>query len=118
MTWHDAHLLPQALQGMVEGDVNAEAPFAAERAHVTLNSIGDAVISTDVSGKITYLNPAAERITGWSREAAAGHPVEDVYRIIDGTTRDAVQSPDGVCDPGRQDHSPPAELCTDPARRR
>lgn len=93
MTWHDAHLLPQALQGMVEGDVNAEAPFAAERAHLTLNSIGDAVMSTDVTGKITYLNPAAERITGWSREAAAGHPVEDVYRIIDGTTRDAVQSP-------------------------
>jgi diguanylate cyclase (GGDEF)-like protein/PAS domain S-box-containing protein len=93
MTWHEAHLLPQALQGMFEGDVNAEAPFAAERAHLTLNSIADAVMSTDVTGKITYLNPAAERITGWSREAAAGHPVEDVYRIIDGTTRDAVQSP-------------------------
>jgi diguanylate cyclase (GGDEF)-like protein/PAS domain S-box-containing protein len=93
MTWHDAHLLPQALQGMVEGDVNAEAPFAAERAQLTLNSIGDAVMSTDLTGKITYLNRAAERITGWSREAATGHPVEDVYRIIDGTTREAVQSP-------------------------
>jgi diguanylate cyclase (GGDEF)-like protein/PAS domain S-box-containing protein len=93
MTWHDAHLVPQAPQGMAEGDPNAAAPFAAERAQLTLNSIGDAVMSTDVTGKITYLNPAAERMTGWSREAAAGHPVEDVYRIIEGTTREAVQSP-------------------------
>jgi len=86
-------VLPKALQGMVERAVNDEAPFEAERARLTLNSIGDAVMSTDVTGKITYLNPAAERITGWSREAAAGHPLEDVYRIIDGTTREAVQSP-------------------------
>jgi len=86
-------VLPKALPGMVERAVNDEAPFEAERAGLTLNSIGDAVMSTDVTGKITYLNPAAERITGWSREAAAGHPLEDVYRIIDGTTREAVQSP-------------------------
>jgi len=86
-------VLPKALPGMVERAVNDEAPFEAERARLTLNSIGDAVMSTDVTGKITYLNPAAERITGWSREAAAGHPLEDVYRIIDGTTREAVQSP-------------------------
>ena len=65
---------------MVERAVNDEAQFEAERARLTLNSIGDAVMSTDVTGKITYLNPAAERITGWSREAAAGHPLEDVYR--------------------------------------
>src|SRR5258708_5569824 len=91
-TGHDGHEVP-ALKRMVERAVNAAAPFTAERAQVTLHSIGDAVMSTDVTGKITYLNPAAESMTGWSREAAAGHPVEEVFRIIDGTTRKAVQSP-------------------------
>ena len=91
-TWHDG-LVPKAPLGMAQGAVSAEAPFAAERAQLTVNSIGDAVMSTDVTGKITYLNPAAERITGWSREVVAGHPVGDVYRVIDGTTREAVHSP-------------------------
>ena len=78
---------------MLERAVNDGAPFEGERGQVTLDSIGDAVMSTDVTGKITYLNPAAERMTGWSRELAAGHPLEDVYRIIDGTTREALHSP-------------------------
>jgi len=78
---------------MLERAVNEGAPFEGERGQVTLDSIGDAVMSTDVTGKITYLNPAAERMTGWSRELAAGRAVEDVYRIIEGTTREALHSP-------------------------
>ncbi len=49
-----------------------------DRAEATLNSIGDAVLSTDIDGKVTYLNIAAEDMTGWSREAAAGRPFDDV----------------------------------------
>ena len=49
---------------------------------VTLSSIGDAVITTDVQGKVTYLNPVAESMTGWSSAQAKGEPLERVFRII------------------------------------
>ena len=53
---------------MIERAAYSEALFEEqERAQITLNSIGDAVVSTDVSGRITYLNPSAEDLTGWSR---------------------------------------------------
>ena len=45
---------------------------AAGLAQVILDSIGDAVVSTDIAGNITYLNPVAERMTGWSRSEASG----------------------------------------------
>ena len=64
--------LPKALAGMVERAANADALFdERERAQVTLNSIGDGVISMDVWGDVTYLNVVAEAMTGWSREEAA-----------------------------------------------
>jgi diguanylate cyclase (GGDEF)-like protein/PAS domain S-box-containing protein len=90
----DAYLLPKAVSNMIERAVNSEALFdEKERAQVTLNSIGDAVVSTDVCGRVTYLNVVAERITGWSREEALGHLLEDVVRIVDGTTRETAQNP-------------------------
>lgn len=52
-----------------------------ERAQVTLDSIGDAVISTDTPGNVTFLNSVAEKITGWSRQEAAGRPMDQVYRL-------------------------------------
>ncbi len=58
-----------------------------ERLAVTLNSIGDAVIATDAGGRVTRLNPLAERLTGWSYEEAAGRPVEEVFRVINQETR-------------------------------
>jgi diguanylate cyclase (GGDEF)-like protein/PAS domain S-box-containing protein len=57
-----------------------------ERAQVTLNSIGDAVISTDNRGNVTYLNIVAEHMTGWTRKEAVGHPFDVVFQIIDGAT--------------------------------
>ena len=51
-----------------------------------LSCIGDAIISTDISGRITYLNPAAEKITGWSVQEALGLPMADVMKIIDVAT--------------------------------
>jgi diguanylate cyclase (GGDEF)-like protein/PAS domain S-box-containing protein len=64
-----------------------------ERAQVTLNSIGDAVLTTDLRGKVTYLNLVAEALTGWSREEALGRPLSEVFRIIDATTRQASANP-------------------------
>jgi diguanylate cyclase (GGDEF)-like protein/PAS domain S-box-containing protein len=64
-----------------------------ERAQVTLNSIGDAVVCTDISGNITFLNLVAEKMTGWSRQEAAGQPMADVCRILDGATRKNTPNP-------------------------
>jgi len=90
----DSYLLPKALRSMVERAANAEALFEEkERAQVTLNSIGDAVMSSDVWGRVTYLNVVAESMTGWSRQEAAGHPIEEVFRIIDATTRKTAANP-------------------------
>ena len=57
-----------------------------ERARVTLESIGDAVISTDSSGRVTYLNAVAEELTGWAREAAFGRAFNEVFRVLDSNT--------------------------------
>lgn len=58
-----------------------------ERAQVTLNSIGDGVLTTNLAGKISYLNRVAEDMTGWSLKDALGLPVEDVFTLIDAETR-------------------------------
>ena len=64
-----------------------------ERARVTLDSIGDGVISIDTAGNITYLNPVAESMTGWSRSEARGRPLPEVLRIIDGESREPAVNP-------------------------
>ena len=64
-----------------------------ERAQVTLNSIGDAVLTTDLLGNVTYMNLVAVAMTGWSREDALGRPIAEVFRIIDGTTRQTAANP-------------------------
>jgi diguanylate cyclase (GGDEF)-like protein/PAS domain S-box-containing protein len=90
----DGTSLRKALNNMIERWAHGRALFLeSERARVTLNSIGDAVISTDVVGNIGYLNAVAERMTGWSREEAAGRPLQEVLRIIDGDSREAALNP-------------------------
>jgi diguanylate cyclase (GGDEF)-like protein/PAS domain S-box-containing protein len=90
----DAYLLPKAVSSMIERAANTEALFEEkERAQVTLNSIGDAVMSTDIAGNVTYLNVVAEGLTGWSQLEAAGHPFEQVFRIIDSATREEARNP-------------------------
>ncbi|MGB4062325.1 MAG: EAL domain-containing protein [Azonexus sp.] len=64
-----------------------------ERAQVTLNSIGDAVLTTNLPGNVTYLNLVAEMMTGWSSENAIGRPLSEVFRIVDGTTREVAPNP-------------------------
>lgn len=90
----DPYLLPKTINSMIERAANAEALFEEQdRAQVTLNSIGDAVISTDVAGHVTFLNVIAEGLTGWSRTEAAGRQFEDVFHIVDATTRETMSSP-------------------------
>lgn len=59
----------------------------------TLSSIGDAVIATDEGGRVTFLNPVAERLTGWPLTGAAGRPLTDVFQIVNDYTRLAVENP-------------------------
>jgi len=90
----DGHSLARALSSMLERSAYAEALFLeSQRAQVTLNSIGDAVISTDVAGNVTYLNAVAESMTGWSRLEASGRPLQEVLHIIDGDSREPALNP-------------------------
>jgi diguanylate cyclase (GGDEF)-like protein/PAS domain S-box-containing protein len=73
---------------------NADALFEEkERAQVTLNSIGDAVISANFSGRVNYLNIVAETMTGWIQTDASGSAVDDIFRLVDATTREMIPCP-------------------------
>ncbi|RZI41616.1 EAL domain-containing protein [Herbaspirillum sp. HC18] len=81
-----------------------------ERAQVTLNSIGDGVITTDIGGRITYMNPAAETMSGWKNSEAAGRPIHDIFKIIDPASLRPVAYPlDTVLDGGAA-HLPPQSI--------
>lgn len=64
-----------------------------ELAQVTLRSIGDAVVTTDAQGRVTFMNRMAETLTGWDAAAAAGKPLADIYHIINFKTRQVVDDP-------------------------
>jgi diguanylate cyclase (GGDEF)-like protein/PAS domain S-box-containing protein len=73
---------------------NADALFEEkERAQVTLNSIGDAVISTNFSGRVSYLNIVAEKMTGWVQLDASGSAVDEIFRLVDTTTHETIPCP-------------------------
>jgi two-component system cell cycle sensor histidine kinase/response regulator CckA len=59
----------------------------------TLSSVGDAVIATDTAGRVTFLNPVAETLTGWPQREAVGRPLVEVFRIVSEETREPVESP-------------------------
>jgi diguanylate cyclase (GGDEF)-like protein/PAS domain S-box-containing protein len=89
-----AALIPRARSSIEEIARHAATLFGnRECARVTLDSIGDAVVSTNARGRVTYLNAAAERMTGWPLGEAEGHPVEHLFRIVDAVTRETIQSP-------------------------
>jgi diguanylate cyclase (GGDEF)-like protein/PAS domain S-box-containing protein len=68
-----------------------------ERAQVTLASIGDGVIRADSSGTIDYLNPVAERLTGWKADEAIGLTVPEVFQVVDEITRKPLTDPIARC---------------------
>jgi PAS domain S-box-containing protein len=60
---------------------------------VTLSSIGDGVITTDQRGRATFLNPMAEKLTGWGTDEARGRPLEEIFEIVNEHTREVVENP-------------------------
>ena len=90
----DSYAFEQALRNIGEREIARHELFIEqERARITLNSIGDAVLSTDVVGRVTYLNVVAEYMTGWSSQEAVGRPLTEVFHIIDGATRKPSTNP-------------------------
>jgi len=64
-----------------------------ERALITLHSIGDGVITTDADGRVDYMNPVAENVTGWTYGEAQGYPLTEVLPLINESTRHLMKSP-------------------------
>jgi len=64
-----------------------------ERLRVTLASIGDAMISTDENGRVKFMSAVAESLTGWKSAEAVGQPLENVFRVIDESTRQPLKDP-------------------------
>lgn len=81
-------VLTRALRYAVERRAVEEALFVEqERNAILLHSGNTAALMADISGKVTYLNAAAEQMTGWSLEAASGQQLEQIFKIIDRVTR-------------------------------
>jgi PAS domain S-box-containing protein len=80
---------------MISGLRRAQEDLREQRdlLKVTLGSIGDGVIATDTGGKITFMNPVAEKMTGWQRTEARGRQLEEVFSIINEHTREPVPAP-------------------------
>ncbi len=98
----DDHGQALALVG-VSWDVTAMQALSAQLARqhelmrVTLQSIGDAVITTDAAGRVSWLNPAAERMTGWASAQAQGRPMPEVFHTVHEQTREVVRDPVASC---------------------
>ena len=90
----DNSLVPQSLRNIIERMKVERGLYVAQaRAEITLDSIGDAVISVDMAGRVDYLNIAAEPVTGWLREEARGRPVAEVLELIDGISGRTITNP-------------------------
>ena len=87
----DGRGLLRAVRYAIERKHMEEALFEEkERAQVTLNCIGDAVVSTDSRGNVTFVNLVAEHMTGWTQKDAAGRPLAEVIRILNADTGESV----------------------------
>ena len=89
-----SYLVPQSLRNIIQRKAVEETLYLEKaRAEITLNSISDAVIGTDMSGNVDYLNVAAEHMTGWLKEEARGHSISEVMKIINGATGKSEPNP-------------------------
>lgn len=81
-------------RGMARRDDLYQQAFAnASTLRVTLGSIGDAVVATNRAGVVTFINPVAEKLTGWAERDAVGQPISRIFNIVNETTRAAVPNP-------------------------
>ncbi len=86
--------LMRALSNAVARKTNEEIlTKEKDRAQATLNCIADALICTDISGNITFLNPVAGSMMGWPLKDAVGQHLTEVFRIVDATTRKVILDP-------------------------
>jgi diguanylate cyclase (GGDEF)-like protein/PAS domain S-box-containing protein len=105
----DTRGLLRALRYAIERKTMEEALFAEkERAQITLDSIGDAVICTDLAGSITFLNVVAEKLTGWSWKEAAGRALTEVFQRLDAESRTTPSTPPPASSRQRRSSVPPA----------
>src|SRR5215204_1297163 len=83
------------ISALADRSARAESSARADRESLqtTLRSIGDAVIATDARGLVRFMNPVAERLTGWPLAEAEGRPLADVFKIVNEVTRANVESP-------------------------
>lgn len=101
VVWFNVHISPisQTTAIWVARDISKrkemEQSLYAEKelAQVTLKSIGDGVITTDALGKVRYVNPAAEQLTGWKTIEAQCRPLAEIFQIVDHLTREPVANP-------------------------
>ena len=91
----EVRAVAEVFNRMLDARDGSEAALRAseENLAITLQSIGDAVIATDSDGRITRMNPVAERLTGWTLASATGRPLAEVFRIFDSLTRLPAQDP-------------------------
>lgn len=90
----NAHRLLEEETARKAADEYAEALWKQrEQLRVTLQSIGDGVITTDSEGRVGLMNLIAEQLTGWTNDEAVGLPLEDVFRIVDEESRRTVENP-------------------------
>jgi PAS domain S-box-containing protein len=83
----------QTAQALDRARLYQETHEAREWLEVTLSGIGDAVIATDTDQKVTFLNPIAAGLTGWTMDDALGKPVTEVFHIVKEDTRQPVENP-------------------------
>ncbi|RYE73502.1 MAG: EAL domain-containing protein [Oxalobacteraceae bacterium] len=92
--YFSSYLVPQSLRNVIQRKAVEQNLFTEkERATITLDSISDAVICTDLHGAVDYLNKAGEQMTGWNKEEARGRPISEVMPLIDQKTRQPVRNP-------------------------
>ena len=90
---HASHMILDTVNSQDSVVVDEYIYQVKNRAEIALNSISDAVICTDINGNIDYLNIAAEKMTGWSRQAAYGQPVDYVFKLVNAITRQPACNP-------------------------
>lgn len=86
-------LARRAASAIDNANLYRETQKQRKQLQVTLSSIGDAVIATDIEGDIIFINPVAEQVTGWSEAEAIGRPLKSVFRIISETAGEAIENP-------------------------
>jgi PAS domain S-box-containing protein len=108
----ETRALLRALRYAFERKMMEEALFVEkERAEVTLNCIGDAVACTDISGRLTFLNIVAQKLTGWSWQEALGRPMAEVFRVVDEHNREVLSNPMAMAvGRDRTTHLPPNSI--------